>query len=184
MKHDLVKLSDVIPGLAMDIIYSGKGNFTGSPVYPPFATAYLCRAPALRLKKVQESLKKRGLALKIWDGYRPHSVQKIFWERLPDPRYVGDPAIGSKHNRGAAIDLTLIDLHGNELPMQSAFDDFSERAHRDYTGCEPAHLENVKILTDAMAAAGFQFYHSEWWHFDDPDWASYPILDIPFEALQ
>jgi len=178
MKNDLVKVLEVIPGIAQELIYATKNNFTGTPVYPPIATAYLCLAPAQRLKRVQEALKERGLALKIWDAYRPHSVQKIFWERLPDPRYVGDPAKGSKHNRGAAVDLTLIDLLGNELSMQSTFDDFSERAHRS-----TSHCPNVQILTDAMVKAGFLIYESEWWHFEDPNWANYPILDIPFERL-
>jgi D-alanyl-D-alanine dipeptidase len=183
MKHDLVKLSDVIPGISVELIYSTKGNFTGAPVYPLNAGAYLCKLPAFRLKLVQEALKKRGLSLKLWDGYRPFSVQKIFWEHFPDPRYIGDPAIGSKHNRGAAIDLTLVDENGNELPMQSPFDDFSIRAHRDYTDCNPSYLKNVQVLTEAMEQAGFLTYFSEWWHFEDPDWACYPILDISFEEL-
>jgi D-alanyl-D-alanine dipeptidase len=179
----LIQLSKVIPGIVEEMIYATHGNFTGQAVYPPIATAYLCPGPAQRLKKVQQSLQKKGLALKVWDAYRPHSVQKIFWKLVPDPRYVGDPAVGSKHNRGAAVDVTLIDATGAELPMQSAFDDFSERAHRTYTGCDPVHLANVKILTEAMTDAGFNIYPSEWWHFEDPDWATYPLLDIPFEDL-
>lgn len=183
MKHDLVKLENIIPNLVLDLVYASENNFTGQAVYPRTATGYLCSGPALRLKKVQEYLQKKNLRLKVWDAYRPHSVQKIFWSLVPDPRYVGDPAVGSKHNRGAAVDVTLIDQYGNELPMQSAFDDFSERAHRGYTGCPPEHLKNVAILTEAMESAGFTHYPSEWWHFEDPDWASFPLLDIPFEAL-
>lgn len=184
MKRDLVRLSEVIPGIILDLVYSTNDNFTGKAVYPSCSTAYLCRGPAFRLKNVQESLKKRGLFLKIWDGYRPHSVQKLFWELVPDPRYVGNPATGSKHNRGAAVDVTLVDSTGAELLMQSRFDDFSERAHRSYNSCDQALLENVRILTEAMTAAGFIASSTEWWHFEDPEWADYPLLDISFEELQ
>ena len=183
MKNDLCKLSSVIPGITEELIYATNGNFTGRAVYPKTALAYLCKGPALRLKKVQDSLAKKQLALKVWDAYRPLSVQKIFWDLVPDPRYVGNPAVGSKHNRGAAVDVTLIDHTGRELSMQSAFDDFSERAHRTFKDCNPEDLENVRILTDAMLHAGFISYHSEWWHFEDPDWERYPILDTPFEEL-
>jgi D-alanyl-D-alanine dipeptidase len=183
MKNDFVKLLDIIPDAVQDLVYATPNNFTGSPVYPLIATAYLFSKPALRLKRVHDSLKKRGLRLKIWDAYRPHSVQKIFWERVPDTRYVGNPAVGSKHNRGAAVDLTLVDPSGKELKMPSTFDDFSERAHRGYKGCEVICLENLDILTSEMEKAGFLSSQSEWWHYEDPDWANYPILDIPFEEL-
>jgi len=113
-------------------------------------------------------------------------VQRKFWELVPDPRYVGDPAVGSKHSRGAAIDVTLIDSLGRELPMPSAFDDFSERAHRGFTGCEWDLLNNREILQTAMEEGGFlidRVNDTEWWHFEDPEWARYPLLDIPFEVL-
>lgn len=183
MKHNLVKLTDLIPDLVLDLIYATSSNFTKRAVYPSIATAYLCHSPALRLKKVQAALQKKDLGLKIWDGYRPHAVQKIFWNLVPDPRYVGDPNVGSKHNRGAAVDLTLIDKQGRELPMPSTFDDFSERAHRSFTECNAERLANVQILTAAMVSAGFQCSESEWWHFEDPDWATYPILDLSFAEL-
>jgi D-alanyl-D-alanine dipeptidase len=183
MKTSLVKLSKVIPGIAEDLVYATKSNFTGQAVYPEIAVAYLCVNPALRLKKVQECLSSKDLFLKVWDAYRPLSVQKIFWDLVPDTRYVGNPAIGSKHNRGAAVDVTLIDAKGNELPMQSALDDFSERAHRGYKGCNSDRLKNVDLLSTAMADAGFILSNSEWWHFDDPEWQQYPVLDCSFEEL-
>lgn len=176
---NLVKLTDLIPDLVVELIYATPHNFTKVAVYPEGAIAYLCPEPAMRLKKVQDSLRKKGLRLKVWDAYRPHSVQKIFWNLVPDPRYVGNPAVGSKHSRGAAVDVTLIDASGKELPMPSEFDDFSERAHRTNRNCDPEVLKNVDLLTDEMVAAGFGHYPTEWWHFEDPDWKNYPLLDEP-----
>jgi D-alanyl-D-alanine dipeptidase len=176
---NLVKLTDLIPDLVVELIYATPHNFTKVAVYPPHAEAYLCPGPAERLKRVQAELKKRGLALKVWDAYRPHAVQKIFWDLVPDPRYVGDPAVGSKHNRGAAVDVTLVDSRGRELPMPSGFDDFSERAHRSNRNCEKEKLYNVDLLTETMGKAGFEIYPTEWWHFQDPEWEQYPLLDVP-----
>ncbi len=186
MEHDLVCLQRIIPGIAEDLVYATARNFTGKAVYPPAAVAFLRRKVAERLKKVQFALKNKGLALKIYDAYRPLTVQRKFWELVPDPRYVGDPAVGSRHNRGAAVDLTLIDEEGIELPMPSRFDDFSEWAHRKFKDCEPERLENRECLQAAMESAGFlvdRANDTEWWHFEDPQWNSYPILDIPFEEL-
>jgi len=186
MEKTLVRLQKIIPGIAEDLLYATASNFTGKAVYPKIAVAFLQKAVAEKLKNAQISLKKRGLALKIYDAYRPLSVQRKFWELVPDSRYVGDPAIGSKHNRGAAVDLTLIDAAGNELAMPSGFDDFSLRSHRAFKGCEQERLNNREILQTAMEEVGFlvdRIHDTEWWHFEDPEWALYPILDIPFEEL-
>jgi len=186
MKNGLIRLQKIIPGIVEDLVYATEENFTGKAVYPPSAVAFLQKGVAERLKRVQKDLQKRGLALKIYDAYRPLSVQKKFWELVPDPRYVGDPAVGSKHNRGAAVDVTLIDGEGKELGMPSGFDDFSERAHRKFSDCEAQLLTNREILQEAMERAGFLLDReedTEWWHFDDPEWASFPLLDITFEEL-
>ena len=180
---DLVRLQVIIPELILDLVYATPRNFTGQPVYPAGAGAYLCARPAERLKRVQKRLQKQRLQLKVFDAYRPLSVQKIFWTFLPHPLYVADQRIGSCHNRGAALDVTLVDAQGQELPMPSGFDDFTERAHQDFEPSDSALARNRALLREAMEQEGFIPYANEWWHFDDPEWASYPLLDISFEEL-
>lgn len=172
---DLVELSSRI---RLDLRYAGPNNFTGRVVYLS-ARCFLLRPTAERLLRVQVKLEAKKLGLKVFDGYRPLSVQKIFWELVPDPRYVADPAIGSKHNRGAAVDLTLVGLDGGDLPMPTDFDDFSFKAARSYQGGSKEALRNRDQLEEAMKSEGFIPYENEWWHYDDPDWEKYPILDIP-----
>lgn len=139
----------------------------------------MLRKTAERLHRVQVSLEKRGLGLKVFDGYRPLQVQKIFWEVCPNPQYVADPAEGSVHNRGASVDLTLVDSEGRELVMPTEFDDFSERAAHGYQGGSAEARKNRDLLKGAMMAEGFVPYEGEWWHYDDPNWKDYPILDLP-----
>ena len=140
-------------------------------------------AAAKILSQVQDDLAKRGLGLKVYDCYRPLSVQKQMWEIMPDPNYVADPAKGSRHNRGAAVDLTLVDRNGKELEMPSGFDDFTERAYRDYTGASSQAKKNRQLLEDAMNKYGFIPLATEWWHFDAPGWEKFTILDVPFGAI-
>ena len=183
---ELIRLQKVIHGIAEELVYATARNFSGQAVYPSNAAAFLRPNVAKRVQKAQKILEKRGLALKVYDAYRPFSVQKKFWELVPDPRYIADPAVGSKHNRGAAVDVTLIDEQGKELLMPSEFDDFSIRAHRSFKDLSEEQLQNRAILEDAMERAGFlcdRIYDTEWWHFDDPEWSVYSILDIPFEEL-
>jgi len=145
------------------------------------ARCLLRESVAHRLSRVQDDLEARGLGLKVFDGYRPLSVQRRMWAVLPDPEYVADPAKGSRHNRGAAVDVTLVDTRGRELPMPSAFDEFSERAHRDYAGGTAEQRRNRRVLQEAMERHGFSGLDSEWWHFDAPGWRQYPVLDQPLE---
>lgn len=183
-QHDLVNVATFIPSIFIDIKYATKDNFTGKQVYPQ-AACYLRRATAQKLAKVQEELKSLGFSLKVWDGYRPLSVQKIFWNLVPDERYVANPAKGSRHNRGAAVDLTLVTLDGKEIPMPTPFDDFTERAHRDYQNLPAEVLRMRDLLAQIMTKHGFAGIDTEWWHFDDTDWQKngYEILDISFEEL-
>ena len=176
-------LQAIIPDLVLDLVYATPHNFTGQSLYPPSAAAYLALKPRERLKRVQQRLQKQRLRLKVFDAYRPLSVQKKIWEIFPDPRYVADPRIGSCHNRGAAVDVTLVDDQRKELPMPSGFDDFSERSHCDFLPSDPALAHNRGLLREAMVQEGFLPCISEWWHFDDPEWESYPLLDISFEEL-
>ena len=118
------------------------------------------------------------MRLKILDGYRPPSVQRELWKVKPDPRYVAHPDKGSRHNRGAAVDVTLVKADGSEVPMPTAFDDFSEKAAADYAKLPAEVIKNRKLLQDAMTKHGFTILKAEWWHFDDSDWKSFPIEEI------
>ncbi|MEI6757245.1 MAG: peptidase M15 [Chlorobium sp.] len=177
---DFVDIATLDNSIVLDIRYATSNNFTGKTVYP-VARCLLRRDVALRLLRVEEKLKKRGYTLIVFDCYRPLSVQKRFWEIVPDERYVADPAKGSRHNRGSAVDLTLADLSGNPLPMPSNFDDFSEKAHRDYKGASPEALKNSALLEAAMKEEGFEPFPTEWWHFDAPGWERYPVSDFPLK---
>lgn len=179
-EEPLVDVRALAPGILLDIRYAGTDNFTGRKLYSA-ARCLLRRPVAERLAEVQRELAGMGLALKIFDGYRPWSVQKVLWEILPDPRYVADPAQGSRHNRGAAVDLTLVDAEGRELPMPSAFDEFSEKAHRDYMDLPEAALRNRALLEQVMARHGFTGPPTEWWHFDYDGWERFPISDLPLD---
>ena len=177
---DFVDVGTLDNSIVLDIRYATSNNFTGKTVYP-VARCLLRRDAALRLLRVEEKLKKRGYSLIVFDCYRPLSVQKRFWEILPDERYVADPAKGSRHNRGSAVDVSLADLAGNPLQMPSDFDDFSEKAHRDYTAASPEALKNSALLEAAMKEEGFDPFPTEWWHFDAPGWEGYPVSDFPLK---
>jgi len=178
----LVEIRTLSPHVRLDIRYATESNFTKHVVYP-VARCYLVRPVAEALAAVQTELEKDGLGLQVFDCYRPTSVQRRFWALVPDARYVANPQKGSRHNRGAAVDLTLVDAHGQPLPMPSEFDDFSERAHRDFTGASPAALANRARLEQVMTRHGFVGMPTEWWHFDAATWKSYPLLDVDFSAL-
>ncbi|WP_300163973.1 M15 family metallopeptidase [Solidesulfovibrio sp.] len=181
----LVDVTKPAPGVRLDIRYATPNNFTKVTVYPA-ARCYLRDDVAKRLARVQADLEKQGLGLKVYDCYRPFSIQKKFWALVPNEDWVakpeekdGKPVSGSKHNRGAAVDLTLVDAAGNELPMPSGFDDFTEKARRDYAGGDKAALENSRKLKAAMKKEGFEPLPTEWWHFDGPGWQGYELLDAP-----
>jgi len=173
----LVDVRVFIPQIQVDLRYATADNFTGQVVYP-FHQCLVLKETALRLCDVQAELETRGLGLKIWDGFRPLSAQWKFWELVPDERYVGDPREGGCHTRGTAVDVTLVTKEGRELPMPSEFDDFSERAHQDYTGATQEEIANRELLRAAMERHGFTGVQSEWWHFDLVEWKQYPPLDI------
>lgn len=182
---DLVELVKIDPTFKLDIRYARPDNFTGKAVYAQ-ARAFLQRPAAEALVRVQRALRSRGYGLMIFDGYRPWSVTRRFWDLTPADKkvFVADPAKGSKHNRGAAVDLTLYELaSGREVAMPSAYDDFSEKAFATYAGGEAEPRARRELLRDAMEREGFFVYPEEWWHFDYKDWRDYPILDVPFEAL-
>ena len=179
---DLVDITELDSTIVVELKYATADNFLEDTLY----SANICllrKAVAERLVKVHQSLRKKGFGLKIWDGYRPLSVQKKMWEKLPDPRYVAKPSRGSNHNRGAAVDVTLIDLEGNELEMPTYFDDFSRKAGSSYPDVSELAKKHRTILQQAMRAQGFLTITSEWWHFNDKNCKRYSILDVPLEKF-
>ena len=166
--------------MVVDLRYATPDNFTGQTLYS-FSECYLCGPVARRLAAVQSRLRKNGLGLKMWDCYRPLSVQKKLWELMPDERYVANPKTGSRHNRGASVDVTLVDQTGKELSMPTAFDDFSPRAHQAFNDLPAEMKHNRETLRRAMEAEGFVSLPTEWWHFDDPGWNTYALRDDPLE---
>ena len=166
-----------------DIRYATRSNFTGEQLYP-YAGAWLQRDAAIALRRVQRDLHREGLGLKIYDGYRPLHVQQKMWDLIRDERYVSNPAKNAgRHTRGTAVDVTLVDARGRELPMPTPFDDFTEKAHRDAQNIPPAARRNSERLARVMARHGFIPYPYEWWHFDFAGWEKYPPLDVPLTSL-
>jgi D-alanyl-D-alanine dipeptidase len=184
-KPDLVEISRLDPGIHLDIRYATADNIVRSPVYRQ-ARAFLQRPAAEALVRANKGLAPKGYGLLVFDGYRPWSVTKFFWDHVrPDQRaFVADPKKGSKHNRGCAVDLSLYDLAtGGEVGMPSAYDETSERASPGYAGGTGQQRARRDLLRAAMEKEGFTVEENEWWHFNFRDWKDYPILDIPFEAI-
>jgi zinc D-Ala-D-Ala dipeptidase len=184
---DLVELVKLDPTIHLDIRYATTNNLMHRPMYPE-ARSFLQRPAAQALMRVNQSLKAKGYGLLVFDGYRPWSVTKAFWDSATqeqrDIEFVANPRKGSKHNRGCAVDLTLFALAtGAEVAMPSTYDEFSERAFPSYQGGSPEARARRELLREAMEAEGFTVYKAEWWHFDYKDWAQYRILDIPFAAI-
>lgn len=174
------------PTIRLDIRYATSKNFVGRPVYAE-ARAFLQRPAAEALVKVHRALRDKGYGLVVFDAYRPWSVTKLFWDVTPADKkaYVADPAKGSRHNRGCAVDVSLFELaSGREVDMGSAYDEASERSHVTATGLSADARSHRDLLRSAMEGAGFFVYAWEWWHFDYRGWLDYPILDIPFRQIE
>ncbi len=179
---EFVDVQKMNPSIVLDIRYATSNNFLHRPVYEK-ARCFLVKEAAIKLNAVQKELQTLGLGLKIFDGYRPLSVQKKMWAIMPDPRYVANPAKGSRHNRGCAVDVTLVDSTGHELPMPTPYDDFTIRAHHNYNKL-PAHIRlNRWILKTVMEKHGFKPISSEWWHYDLVGWQKYPVMDFSFAEI-
>ena len=179
----LVEIRKYVPGIALDIRYATANNFMHRQMYTQ-ARAFARLPVVLALKQVEADLAKKGLGLKIYDAYRPYAVTVKFYEMARDTNFVADPRKGSKHNRGCAIDLTLIDLKtGRELDMPTGFDSFSKKAAANYAPLPKQEYANRELLKSAMQAHGFTVYRTEWWHYDFNGWMNYPLLDIPFSDI-
>ena len=185
MEHHLVDIAQVNRRIKLEIVYATKDNFLGIPLYP-LPLCYLHKAAAKALNDVQKEVESRGLSLKVFDGYRPLSVQQLMWDKIQDERYCSNPAVNrGRHTRGTAVDLTLIDKEGNELPMPTKFDEFTEHAHA-FAPCSKEAHSNRELLRIMMGNQGFHMLSTEWWHFDLMGWKDdvrYPPLDIPFTSL-
>ncbi len=182
---DLVDVAALEPAIRLDIRYASDRNFLGVPVYEQLR-ALLQRPAAEALARVHRALASRGLGLLVYDAYRPWFVTWIFWEATPPElrRYVADPAQGSRHNRGCAVDVTLVRLAtGDVVTMPSGYDEMTERAHAGYRGGPAQPRQMREVLRQAMAAEGFEVYPYEWWHFDYRDWRHYAIANIPFGQI-
>ncbi len=180
---ELIDLEVFIPGLLLDIRYATTNNFTGAHIYQ-LPKAFARKPVAEAILRIQEELKTKGLGLKIFDAYRPYAATVKFYEIYKDTTYVASPYRGSRHNRGCAVDLTLIDLlTKEELTMPTSYDSFEERAHADFPLEDHETFTNRELLKSVMHKHGFKVYTSEWWHFDFIGWEAFELLDIEFEEL-
>ncbi len=176
---EIIKLN---PHIRLDIRYATPNNFLHQTVYPQ-ARCFLRHDAAMAIDAVQKELESIGLGLKIFDGYRPLSVQKKMWRIMPNAHYVANPAKGSRHNRGMAVDLTLVESEGNALLMPTRFDSFKKEAHQDYFNLPVDVLRNRWILKTVMEKHGFRPIRTEWWHYDFKGWKRYKVLDKSFKEL-
>ncbi|MFN0206168.1 MAG: M15 family metallopeptidase, partial [Planctomycetota bacterium] len=180
-REALVDVRSADPSILVELRYNQSDNFMKRNVYHS-DRAFLRGDAARRLARANATLKDLGFKLKIWDAYRPLSVQREMWNLVPDDRYVANPAKGSRHNRGAAVDVTLTDINNREVEMPTFHDDFSERASAGARST-PAAERHAAILANCMIAAGFSPLATEWWHFDAPGWQDYELLDVPLSEL-
>jgi D-alanyl-D-alanine dipeptidase len=181
----MVELKSLIPDLVYDLRYATANNFTGKQLYRSGKETYLRLAVAKALQQLDAQLKKDGYGLKIFDAYRPYAVTKKMWDLVHDERYVANPANGSGHNRGLAVDLTIINLKdGTELDMGTGFDNFTDSAHHSFDKLPAAVLRNRTLLKTSMEKHGFRALETEWWHYSWPNDRNYAVLDIDFKKFR
>jgi D-alanyl-D-alanine dipeptidase len=176
----LVEVATVVPDAVVDLRYATADNFMKKQVYPDGARCLLLARSAKLLTAAAEALRAQGFRLRLYDCYRPHSVQYELWKVMPKPGYVADPKTGSNHNRGGAVDLSLVTLDGKDVEMPSGYDFFGRAAHHAFAGGSATARANRDLLRAAMEAAGFKPNPMEWWHYDLPDATKYPLRDEPF----
>lgn len=185
-QDDLVELVLLDSTLKLDIRYATTNNFMRRAMYTQ-ARAFLQRPAAEALVRAHDKFRCLGYGLLIFDGYRPWSVSKKFWDETPPAKrkFVANPRQGSRHNRGCAVDLTLYDLAtGREISMPSPYDDFTVRASPSFKGGTAEQRRARDLLRVIMESEGFNVHPDEWWHFDYVHWREYRILDLPFEHIR
>jgi D-alanyl-D-alanine dipeptidase len=178
---EFVDIKRVEPSILVDLRYAGSNNVARRPLYPPGTPALVRASVAQRLVIAQDYLRKKGFGLKIWDAYRTRSAQEKLWQTTHNRSFVADPkeGRGSMHIRGAAVDATLVDAAGNDVPMPTDFDAFTPAALLEYPGNNPIVRTNLKLLQKAMAHGGFYGLRTEWWHFCAPDWKRFdPVPEL------
>lgn len=182
----LLELVTLDPAIRLDMRYATSNNFTGRVLYDA-ARAFLAAPAAQAVVRASKVAQADGFGLTIYDAYRPWRITKKLWDATPvgpKKEYVANPKRGSKHNRGCAVDLTLHDLQtGKLVEMPTEFDDFSEKAHRDYMNASAAAISNRARLARYLEAEGFLGLSNEWWHFDFTGWEQFPVMDIPFHKI-
>ena len=182
--NEFVDIKKVEPSIVIDLRYAGSNNVARRPLYPPGMPALVRASVAQRHKTVQDYLRKKGYGLKIWDAYRTQSAQGKLWQTTHNRSFVADPreGRGSMHIRGAAVDATLVDAAGNDVPMPTDFDSFTQAALLEYAGKDPTVRANLKLLQKAMAHGGFYGLRTEWWHFCAPDWKRFdPVPELNYQ---
>jgi D-alanyl-D-alanine dipeptidase len=180
----MIELKSLVPGIVYDLRYATRNNFTKKQLYKSGTESFMRLEPARGLQKVQQELKAKGYGLKIFDAYRPYSITKKMWDLIHDERYVANPAKGSGHNRGLAVDLTIISLASREeLNMGTSFDNFTDSAHHDFKNLPEKVLQNRTLLKQVMEKFGFKALDTEWWHYSWPNDKNYEVLDMSFSQL-
>ncbi len=175
----LVDAASRVPGLQVDLRYATDDNFLGKAVYPDGARCLLLPDVAARLASAARALEAKGFRLRAWDCYRPLHVQWAMWKLVPRKGYVADPHTGSNHNRGAAVDVTLVTRDGEAVEMPTPFDTFGPAAHHGSAAGTAEARANRETLRQAMVDAGFRANRMEWWHYDSPEGRGAPVLDVP-----
>jgi len=185
-KGNLVRLLDLDQEFIIDLKYATEDNFTKSKVYDS-PECYIDENTAVNLIRAKNILKSKGFGVKIWDAYRPVSAQQKFWDLVPNTTFVARPPdmktftdFRNSHMNGQCVDVSLVSLNGEEIPMPSKFDDFSPRARLDFEGTQGEARKNAEILRDSMVEAGFEPYDGEWWHFYDRNTSPVKYSDIKF----
>jgi zinc D-Ala-D-Ala dipeptidase len=185
MQKRLVNIQKLIPSIVLDLRYNTTNNFTKTILYEKANTTYLRAQPTTALLDIQNALLQKGLGIKIFDAYRPYATTKLMWNLIHDDRYVANPKNGSNHNRGLAIDLTIITLKTfQEINMGTGFDNFTDTAHHSFTNLSQSILENRLLLKSIMEQHGFTSFDTEWWHYSWPNNQNYEVMDISFKELR
>lgn len=181
--QQLIELKTQIPDIVLDIRYATRNNFMKQVMYPQ-PRAFARKPVVIQLQKIQQELRKKGLGLKIYDAYRPYAITVAFYKKASDKNFVANPSKGSRHNRGCALDLSIIDLRTRkEIPMPTAYDSFAPEAAADYAQLPQKVKANRDFLIRTMQNHGFRVLKNEWWHYDFKGWQNYELMDIAFKDL-